>query len=263
MIEQILPVEAVAEESFALPPQQSSSRGVLPGELGLYPEEAAVVARAVPKRQQEFAAVRACARRALGRLGLPPMPLVPNRRGAPQWPDGVVGSMTHCDGFQAAVVARADTLASVGIDAEPNGPLPEGVLGVIALPSERAAVQRLAAERPGVHWDRLLFSAKESVFKTWYPLTGQELDFVEAELEIDPGARTFSARLLVPGPVVGGVRLGGFTGRWAAGGGFVLTAVALPAPAPAGTTPAAPVSESTAPVSESTAPVSESAASRA
>ncbi|MGK5728358.1 4'-phosphopantetheinyl transferase family protein [Streptomyces sp. URMC 124] len=241
MIEQILPAEAVAEESFAVPPQPSTAPGARPGEplalphgnaLGLYPEEAAHVARAVPKRQQEFAAVRACARRALGRLGFPPVPLVPNRRGAPQWPDGVVGSMTHCDGFQAAVVARADALASVGIDAEPNGPLPEGVLRVVSLPSERVAIDRLTAQQPRVHWDRLLFSAKESVFKTWYPLTGQELDFDEAELEIEPVTGTFSARLLVPGPVVGGVRLGGFSGRWAAVGGFVLTAIALPAPAP-------------------------------
>ncbi|MCQ8772318.1 4'-phosphopantetheinyl transferase family protein [Streptomyces telluris] len=234
MIEKILPAEAVAEESFAVPPQRSAPAllGTFPADpSGLFPEEAAAVARAVPKRQLEFAAVRACARRALGRLGLPPVPLVPNRRGAPQWPDGVVGSMTHCDGFQAAVVARSEALASVGIDAEPNGPLPEGVLRVVALPSERTAVQRLAVERPYVHWDRLLFSAKESVFKTWYPLTGQELDFEEAELEIDPEARTFSARLLVPGPVVGGVRLDGFTGRWAADDGFVLTAIALPAPA--------------------------------
>ncbi|MFF7726458.1 4'-phosphopantetheinyl transferase [Streptomyces sp. NPDC008001] len=233
MIEELLPPEAVAEEGFGSPSPAAASLHPV------FPEEAAVVARAVPKRKEEFAAVRVCARAALGRLGLPPVPLLPNRRGAPQWPAGVVGSMTHCDGYRAAVVARSGTLASVGIDAEPNGPLPDGVLDVVSLPGERAWIRSLTALRPEVHWGRLLFSAKESVFKTWYPLTGQELDFEEAELEVDPGARTFSARLLVPGPVVGGVRLDGFAGRWAVGSGLVVTAIALPAAVPSTAPPAA------------------------
>ncbi|MFC5723781.1 4'-phosphopantetheinyl transferase [Streptomyces gamaensis] len=226
MIERILPATVVAEESF----------GTLPAEVTdvLYPEEAAVVARAVPKRQREYAAVRACAREALGRLGHAPAPLLSGRRGAPRWPDGVVGSMTHCDGYRAAVVARAEDAASLGMDAEPDGPLPQGVLEVVSLPSERAWLRDLAAQRPEVSWDRLLFSAKESVFKTWYPLTGEELDFSEAELTVDADAGTFTARLLVPGPVVAGRRLDGFTGRWLAERGLVVTAIALPGPRAAG-----------------------------
>ncbi|MEU3756583.1 4'-phosphopantetheinyl transferase superfamily protein [Streptomyces olivoreticuli] len=219
MIERILPSVSLSEENF----------GALPADVAhlLLPEEAAHVARAVPKRQGEFATVRACARKALGRLGLDPVPLLPNRRGAPGWPAGVVGSMTHCDGYRAAVVARAADAVSIGIDAEPNGPLPDGVLEAISLPGERSRLAGLSARRPEVSWDRMLFSAKESVFKTWYPLTGQELDFSEAELEFDPDAETFSARLLVPGPVVGGHRLDGFTGRWLADEGLVVTAIAL------------------------------------
>ncbi|MCC3768355.1 4'-phosphopantetheinyl transferase superfamily protein [Streptomyces sp. UNOC14_S4] len=225
MIERILPEGFHAEEDF----------GPLPADVSglLLPEEAAHVARAVPKRQGEFATVRACARKALGRLGHPPVALLPNRRGAPGWPAGVVGSMTHCDGYRAVVVARAADAVSIGIDAEPDGPLPDGVLETIALPAERARLAGLTARRPGVSWDRMLFSAKESVFKTWYPLTGEELDFSEAELEFDTGtdtdglSGTFSARLLVPGPVVDGERLDGFTGRWLAGEGLVVTAITL------------------------------------
>ncbi|MBZ4321548.1 4'-phosphopantetheinyl transferase family protein, partial [Streptomyces huiliensis] len=159
-------------------------------------------------------------------------------RGAPRWPAGVVGSMTHCLGFRGAAVARAADAASLGVDAEPNGPLPDGVLDMVSRPAERLWLADLAAEHPEVHWDRLLFSAKESVFKAWYPLTGLELDFDEAELTVDPIAGTFAARLLVPGPVVGGRRLDGFEGRWAAGEGLVVTAIAVPAPAGAGTEPA-------------------------
>jgi 4'-phosphopantetheinyl transferase EntD len=216
---EILPDRVVAEEAFNDPPAGS--------ELGLFPEEAAQVARAVPKRRQEFTTVRICARRALGRLGVPAMPLLSGRRGAPVWPDGIVGSMTHCQGFRGAAVARAADLASLGIDAEPDEPLPDDVLGTIALPEEQAWVEELDARHPGVCWDRLLFSAKESVFKTWYPLTRLELGFEEAEIGIDPLTGTFTARLLVPGPQVDGRRVHSFTGRWLARRGLVVTAIAL------------------------------------
>ncbi|WP_314172117.1 4'-phosphopantetheinyl transferase family protein [Streptomyces winkii] len=217
-------------------------RGLLPGAVhteetfgngdgstyhGLFPEEAAVVSKAVAKRQREFADVRACARRALGRLGLPPQPLVPGHRGAPRWPEGVVGSMTHCDGYRAAAVTRAADAAGVGIDAEPDGPLPEGVLDVISLPGEREHLRALARSRPEVCWERLLFSAKESVFKVWYPLAARELDFSEAEIAIDAARGTFSAQLLVEGPDVNGEPLRGMTGRWAAERGLLVTAVFL------------------------------------
>ncbi|MFD3730258.1 4'-phosphopantetheinyl transferase [Streptomyces sp. NPDC058632] len=208
----------------------------------LYPEEAAVVARAVDKRRREFTAVRSCARRAMKKLGVPPHPVLPGERGAPGWPDGLAGSMTHCAGYCAAALVRTGDLASVGIDAEVHGPLPEGVLASVALPGEAERVARLTRERPGVHWDRLLFSAKEAVYKAWFPLTGKWLDFMEADIELfaEPADGTgtggsgasarggFRAVLLVPGPWVGDRRLGHFDGHWSAEGGLVGTAVAVP-----------------------------------
>ena len=88
--------------------------------------------------------------------------------------------MTHCAGYRAAARRpRPATWPRVGIDAEPHGPLPDGVLDAIALARGAAALARLAA-RPDVRWDRLLFSAKESVYKAWFPLTRRWLGF-EAE----------------------------------------------------------------------------------
>lgn len=86
-----------------------------------------------------------------------------------------------------------------------------------------------------MHWDRLLFSAKESVYKAWFPLTGKWLDFSEADIEIftDPGEEVrggLRARLLVPGPVVDGERLDVFEGRWTVGRGLVATAITVPHP---------------------------------
>ncbi|MFF2142908.1 4'-phosphopantetheinyl transferase [Kitasatospora sp. NPDC058190] len=197
-----------------------------PPEARLEPAEEAVVAKAVDKRRREFTTVRHCARAALARLGVPYRPLVPGLRGAPSWPDDVIGSLTHCDGFRAAAVARAGVLASVGIDAEPALPLPEGVLDAVALPVEQQRLAELAAEHPDTPWDRILFSAKESVYKAWFPLTGLWLDFHEAELDLSPDG-TFSARLLVPGPVVGDRRIEGFDGRWAVRDGLLATAIAV------------------------------------
>lgn len=130
MIEQLLPEGAVSSDVFG--PDGSAT---------LYPEEAALVARTTDLRREEFTTVRACARRALAALGLPPAPVLPGVRNVPQWPRGVVGSMTHCADYRAAVLARDTDLAMIGIDAEPDLPLPEGVLESIALPRELAWVR--------------------------------------------------------------------------------------------------------------------------
>jgi 4'-phosphopantetheinyl transferase EntD len=196
-------------------------------DIVLFPEEEAVLVRAVDKRRREFTTARACARAALATLGLPPAPIVPGLRGAPQWPPGVVGSMTHCAGYRAAAVARDQDVLTLGLDAEPDDRLPEGVLNAIATADERARLCALASAAPEPSWDRLLFSAKESVYKAWFPLTRRWLGFEEAAITINPSDGTFTARLLVPGPVLDGRQLTGFTGRWLARHGLVLTAITV------------------------------------
>ncbi|MEU8266637.1 4'-phosphopantetheinyl transferase superfamily protein [Sphaerisporangium sp. NPDC049002] len=220
MIESILPPYVVSADLTEDPPGAE-----------LFPEEEKVVEHVVDKRRREFTTARLCARRAMSALGLPPAPVLPGERGAPRWPSGVVGSMTHCAGYRGAVLGRSAEVTTIGIDAEPNDVLAEGVLEVISLPEEREHLRELARHDRGVRWERLLFSAKESVYKAWFPLTGLWLDFEEAMLEFDPERGTFQARLLVPGPHVGGTEIKGFSGRWLAGNGLVLTAIVVPSPA--------------------------------
>ncbi|MEV4427162.1 4'-phosphopantetheinyl transferase family protein [Streptomyces sp. R-07] len=209
-----------------LPPQVAAVEvRTDPSGAALFPEEEECVRDAVPKRRAEFTAVRWCARVAMNRLGMPPAPVVPGHRGAPGWDPSLSGSMTHCAGYRAAALARRADIASLGIDAEPDEPLPEGILQVIALDTERRQVAGLLRSHPGLAWDRLLFSAKESVFKTWYPLTGRELGFEEALITLDPASESFRVRLLADeGPSRDAPRA--FTGRWAAGGGVLVTAIA-------------------------------------
>jgi 4'-phosphopantetheinyl transferase EntD len=224
VIEELLPGSVVAVEAYGAEAAVDDAP--------LYPEERAVVARAVAKRRREFTAVRVCARRAMEKLGVAPAPILPGARGAPRWPEGLLGSMTHCTGYCAAALVRATDLASLGIDAEPHEALPEGVLDAVAAPGERERVRALSAAHPSVHWDRLLFSAKESVYKAWFPLTGRWLDFLEADVEIRPAAGStssgaFRATLLVDGPLVDGRVAQAFDGRWAVGRGLLATAVAV------------------------------------
>jgi 4'-phosphopantetheinyl transferase EntD len=212
MIERILPPgPAVAAELFT------------DETVDLFPAEQEVIARAVDKRRREFTSVRACARRALAELGQPPAPLIPGERGAPRWPDGITGSMTHCDGYRGAVLAKTTDLASIGLDAEPNLPLPQGVEKTIALPAERDHVAELARSQPAVCWDRLLFCAKESVYKAWFPLTGKWLGFEQARITFLATATatdgTFAARILIPAPITG------FTGRWLCAGRHILALI--------------------------------------
>ena len=218
MIEEILPAAVAAAEMFTDPPDAT-----------LFPQEAAIVERASDKRRREFTAGRECARIALGKLGIAPVPILIGERGAPQWPPGIVGSITHCDGYRAAAAAHASDVAAIGMDAEPGDSLPRGVLDVISLPAERTRLAALAAERPAVCWDRLLFSAKESVYKAWFPLTGRWLGFEDADVTISPDG-TFTARLLTGPTEPAGAQppAASFAGRWLAAGGLMLTAIAVP-----------------------------------
>ncbi|KUL47439.1 4'-phosphopantetheinyl transferase [Streptomyces sp. NRRL F-4489] len=217
MIEKLLPAPIATAESFTDDPVEE-----------MYPEEFALVERAVPHRQREFGTVRNCARRALASFGIAPAPILPGPGRAPRWPDGIAGAMTHCTGYRGAAVARTTDIRSLGVDAEPHAPIDDpGVLGLVTLPEERAQLTRLAAHQPEICWDRLVFSAKESVYKAWYPLTGRWLGFEDAHLTLDPTDATFTARLLVPGPTLSGRPLTTFTGRWLIGSGLVMTAVVV------------------------------------
>ncbi|WP_326596668.1 4'-phosphopantetheinyl transferase family protein [Streptomyces sp. NBC_01803] len=201
-------------------------------DAGALPEEAAALSSACGEpRRREFLTTRTCARAAMVSLGVPPAGVPSGPKGEPRWPAGLTGSMTHCDGYRAAAVSRTSDFHVVAIDAERHVPLPADVARHITVPAERAHLAELARHDPGTHWETVLFSAKETVYKAFNPLTGRWLGFRDARLSFDPATRTFRARLLQPGPVVDGVRINEFAGRWSVGEGLALTAIALPATA--------------------------------
>jgi 4'-phosphopantetheinyl transferase EntD len=215
VIEALLPPAVVAVEAYE----------DVPGEAP-FPGEEHLIERAVEKRRREFITARRCARAALSAFGYPQAPIHPGPRREPQWPAEMVGSITHCAGYRAAAVARAADIDLLGIDAEPNAPLPEGVAEASTVPGEPAMLQRLTGTHPGTHWGRLLFSAKEAVYKAWFPVTRRWLGFDEARLAIDPDAGTFTATLLVDGARIDGGRpLDTLHGRFTVERGLIVTAV--------------------------------------
>lgn len=217
MIERILPAAVhVASRSNDVP------------ETSLFPLEQEYVMNAVEKRRREFATGRACAREALGQLGLPPRPLPVGRSGAPEWPAEVVGSITHCAGYRASAVARRADFATLGIDAEPNEAVRSELLPDIALPGEIESLRATAATSPDVHWDKLLFCIKEAVYKAWFPLAGRWLGFEDAIVDIDAKRGSFLAKLRVDGPTIDGQKVTCFRGKWVADGGLLLAAIAMP-----------------------------------
>lgn len=161
--------------------------------LPLFPDEAAEVRHAVGKRKAEFAGGRHCARLAMAELGRPALavPRGPDR--APIWPAGLVGSITHSEGFCAAAVADAGTYRSIGIDSQGVGTVTNDIAGRILRPDEAAAG---AHHRRGrVDWPTLHFCVKEAAYKAFYPVWRVAIGFQDLRLSIDTGLEIFSAEV--------------------------------------------------------------------
>lgn len=188
----------------------------------LFPEEEASIACAVEKRRREFAAGRLLAREALGRLGVAPGALPVGEGRAPRWPQGVVGSIAHTRGLCAVAVAHAGAaVAGLGVDVEPDVPLKDALLQRIALPAER---DRLARAGDPARLGKLLFCAKEALYKAQYPATRTFLGFHDVELELDPATGRFSVRAVARG-ALGDLK--GLSGVVRITNGFVVAGAVL------------------------------------
>jgi len=190
------------------------------GAAALLSEEEAVLGQVSDKRRRDFTLGRQCARQALIKLGIGPVPILRGNAREPQWPPGVCGSITHCEGYCAAVAALQSEIKSIGIDAECLRPLPYGVLERVTLETERRWIENADS---GMPWDVLLFSAKESVFKAWFPIVGSWLGFEQARIEFAPHAGAFRAIILSAAPGAHSDAPTELTGRFHVDGDRVLT----------------------------------------
>lgn len=137
--------------------------------------------KALPKRKAEYLAGRFLAGQLLQAKGASSH-LGTGQHRSPDWPDNIVGSITHTDSLAICVVAWASELLSVGIDAEPimTQTVIESVAQNVMNGQESALISScgLAADLAFT----LLFSAKESLFKALYPFVRAYFDFDAARL---------------------------------------------------------------------------------
>ena len=176
--------------------------------LQLFPEEEALVEKAVPKRRREFALGRACARAALERLGHRGQAIGKRKNGAPHWPQDIVGSITHTKGYAASLVGAARNFSGIGIDAERVGGVTQELWPRLFDSDEREYLKMLETQEQPVA-ATVIFSAKEACYKAW----GGPLAFRDIHIALHQGGFTASR---------GGESL---QGRYAVRGDLVLTAV--------------------------------------
>jgi 4'-phosphopantetheinyl transferase EntD len=165
---------------------------------------------AVPRRLREYGAGRAALRIATAALGLPPLPVPMNADRSPAIRPGLAASITHT--ATACLAAAMTGIRALGIDLEPDEPLPRDII------AETMTAAEARAQTP-----RVVFSAKEALYKAQYPLTRALFGYDAVAITLSPGTFTGTFLQGVPG-FPAGTRL---QGRWVRAEGHVLTAVIL------------------------------------
>ncbi|MCD4727906.1 MAG: 4'-phosphopantetheinyl transferase superfamily protein, partial [Pirellulales bacterium] len=194
-------------------------------EGALYPEENSLIRNAVPKRKREFTAGRLCARRALEILSITDFPIVMNENRTPVWPPGIVGSITHTEGYSGVAIARQEEIRSIGLDVEGIEKLDRKLWKMIGTGEELAGLDSLSQKDRELRM-ALLFSAKESLYKCQYAVSGQWLGYHDVAVSVDPVREEFSAKFLVEVSGIAAKREC-FKGRYLFSRGFVFTGMIL------------------------------------
>jgi 4'-phosphopantetheinyl transferase EntD len=163
----------------------------------------------VASRRREFAAGRVCARNLLARIGIEPVAILSACDRSPLWPSGAIGSISHDRKFCAVAVARADRVSAIGIDIEPDEPLEEDLWPQLFLAAELERLASCSRHTRG-NVARVLFSAKECVYKGTRALVRATLGFQDVEIVLAPGGDRFRALVHHPaGAAVANVVLEG------------------------------------------------------
>lgn len=172
-------------------------------------------------RLRSFRHGRHCARLALQSLGAGEPAIARHKDRAPIWPAGIIGSIAHCDEAALAAVARQTDLPGLGLDVESRGDLEAAVEALICRPPELAMLAHLNQAELS---SRLLFSAKESVYKCLWPTVRRYIDFLDVALRLDPESRSFSIDSATDLPIALSEQL---TGRYLVSEGLIFTCAYL------------------------------------
>lgn len=166
----------------------------------IFPEEMALLTRAVEKRRREFIAGRRCLRAAFSQLGLPERAILVGHMRCPEIPSGYSATITHSGDLCAAAAMPQGEFLAIGIDIESFAPLGSDLSSMILTPADSQMVEELATNSTlsAMHWAKLIFSAKEAFYKAYFQIVGEFLDFLEAEIKINPDQQSLELNLIAP-----------------------------------------------------------------
>lgn len=137
--------------------------------------------KAVDKRRAEFLAGRIVAKEVLTQLqsSVLQVPVGINR--GPLWPEGYIGSITHCDEIAIAIATRSTFARYIGIDIEAVIKEESEHFTRLIVNEDELKYLNLKSIDPRLAMT-IAFSAKESLFKALYPHLGFYFDFSAASI---------------------------------------------------------------------------------
>lgn len=159
-------------------------------------EEFCIQSVTVEHRRTEFLLGRACAHQALADFHLAHLPILRNENRAPIWPESIVGSISHTENWAVAAVGQRSHVKGIGIDIENlQRSVNLRIQRHICVPQEKEWLAQFPPDQLEVFL-KIIFSAKESIFKCFHPLTGVYLDFRDAQVVLNDNSSDFEFTLL-------------------------------------------------------------------
>lgn len=159
-------------------------------------EEAYLKTLKVEKRRRDYWLGRVCAHQALIELGVSDQPILRKKNRAPIWPKTIVGSITHSGLWAAAAVAKEENVRGIGIDIEElNRSINIDIQRHVCTLEEREWLARYPSDQLETYL-KVIFSAKESIFKCFHPFSGIYLNFHDARVSLNQESSCFEFTLL-------------------------------------------------------------------
>ena len=195
----------------------------------LLPEEKELIKGAAKKRKEDFATGRLCARKALSYYNVLIVPILNDESRKPIWPEGYVGSISHCPGLYGAAVAEQARCRSLGFDMESLRRKVEEdyITSIILHPEEQEELWDLPEGAAGLR-TRIIFSVKESFFKCIFPLVEKYIGFKSVKCLVNDDTGRVTVRIMkdINGEFFAGTEL---KGRFLIEGDYVFSGMYLKA----------------------------------
>lgn len=132
------------------------------------------------KRLSQFSAGRYLAKKVLSVLDIESDSISKSPSGAPEWPQGIVGSISHTDSYCLCAIANQPTVRSLGIDLERTGQL--SIEDAHLFMSDNELNEIKSANNPSLMLT-VAFSIRESVYKCLNPIYNKWIDYTDAKVE--------------------------------------------------------------------------------